>query len=222
MLNNSTHLTYIYHYTINRLKNMTEKRLLIKASRDPFILFKAWYEEAIEKEINDPNAMNLSTMSENFKVSSRIVLLKDYDKSGFVFYTNLKSKKGISIEKNANVALNFHWKSCLRQIRIEGKAKAIPTFQADKYFDTRPRDSKIGAWASDQSSELINRKKLMKNFDKFEIKFKEKLIPRPNHWSGFKIIPELIEFWQQMPSRLHDRLEFKKINKKWKSRKLFP
>ena len=201
---------------------MTEKRLLIKASRDPFILFKAWYEEAIEKEINDPNAMNLSTMSEDFKVSSRIVLLKDYDKSGFVFYTNLKSKKGISIEKNSNVALNFHWKSCLRQIRIEGKAKATSTFQADKYFDTRPRDSKIGAWASDQSTELINRKKLMKNFDKFEIKFKEKLIPRPNHWSGFKIIPELIEFWQQMPSRLHDRLEFKKINKKWKSRKLFP
>ena len=222
MLNYSSHLTYIYHYIINRLKNMIEKRLLIKASRDPFTLFEAWYQEAIEKEVNDPNAMNLSTMSEDFKVTSRIVLLKDYDKSGFVFYTNLKSKKGISIKKNNNVAISFHWKSCLRQIRIEGKAKKISTLKADKYFDTRPRGSKIGAWASDQSNELVNRKKLINNFDKFDIKFKGKSVPRPAHWSGFKIIPELIEFWQQMPSRLHDRLEFKKINKKWKVRKLFP
>ena len=201
---------------------MTEKRLLIKKRKDPFLLFSDWYQEAIHKELNDPNAMNLSTLSKDFKPSSRIVLLKDYDKSGFVFYTNLKSKKGISINKNPNVALNFHWKSCLRQVRIEGKAKKISDLESDKYFNTRPVDSRIGAWASEQSDELLNREKLIKNFDFFKKKFKGKTVTRPPHWVGFKVTPKLIEFWQQMPSRLHDRLEYKKVNMEWKIRKLFP
>ena len=201
---------------------MTEKRLLIKLFKDPFTLFQNWYEEAIEKEINDPNAMNLSTLSEDFKPSSRIVLLKDYNKKGFVFYTNTKSKKGISIKQNPNVALNFHWKSCLRQVRIEGKAKKVLVSEADTYFNTRPRDSRIGAWASNQSSELIDREKLIENFNNYKKIFSKKQLIRPSHWTGYRVNPDLIEFWQQMPSRLHDRFEYQKIKNKWKVRKLFP
>ncbi len=222
MLKYFTHLPYIYHYIINRLKNMSEKRLLIKLFKDPFRLFNIWFEEAVKKEINDPNAMNLSTLSKDKRPSSRIVLLKDYDESGFVFYTNSTSKKGSSIEKNPYVALNFHWKSSLRQIRIEGKAKKVSNLVSDKYFNSRPRDSRIGAWASNQSNKLANRETLIKNFNYYKKLFEKKPLVRPPHWIGYKVSPKLIEFWQQMPSRLHDRLEYKKINNKWKVRKLFP
>ena len=201
---------------------MTENRLLPDSSTDPFILFKVWFEMASENELNDPNAMCLSTISEDFKPSSRIVLLKDFDNKGFVFYTNKHSKKGISILNNPSVSLNFHWKSILRQIRIEGKVHQITEIEADDYFNSRPEDSRIGAWASDQSSTLISREKLNANIDYYKNKFQNKTINRPPHWTGFRVEPELIEFWQDMPFRLHDRLEFKKINNKWCVRKLFP
>ena len=136
---------------------MTEKIDIINTEKDPIILFRKWFEEAKQKEINDPNAMNLSTISESLMPSSRIVLLKSFDKNGFVFYTNVESKKGNSINLNPQVSLNFHWKSLLKQIRIEGIAKLLTNKEADKYFDSRPEESKIGAWASDQSSELKNR-----------------------------------------------------------------
>ena len=144
-------------YNGNRIKNMTEKIKLINAKEDPIILFSEWFEEAKQKEINDPNAMNLSTISESLIPSSRIVLLKSFDNNGFVFYTNVESKKGNSINLNPQVSLNFHWKSLLRQIRIEGIAKLVTNKEADEYFDSRPEESKIGAWASDQSSELKTR-----------------------------------------------------------------
>tara|TARA_Y100001970_G_C13993752_1_gene729588 strand:- start:131 stop:733 length:603 start_codon:yes stop_codon:yes gene_type:complete len=200
---------------------MTKHRLLINFPKDPFILFKNWFDNALKKELNDPNAMNLTTIHNN-KPSSRIVLLKSFDKKGFVFYTNFKSKKGISIQHNPNVALNFHWKSLLRQVRIEGKAIKISSSEADEYFNSRPLKSKIGAWASAQSKELVNRKKLIKNINYYEKKYQDKDIPRPPHWSGFRVIPELIEFWQDMPFRLHDRLEYKRKKNEWKVRKLFP
>ena len=136
---------------------MTEKIDIINTEKDPIILFRKWFEEAKQKEINDPNAMNLSTVSKSLWPSSRIVLLKSFDRNGFVFYTNTESKKGISININPQVSLNFHWKSLLKQIRIEGIAKLLTNKEADKYFDSRPEESKIGAWASDQSSELKNR-----------------------------------------------------------------
>ena len=201
---------------------MTENNLLLDSSSDPFILFKNWFDKASVKELNDPNAMSLSSISEDLKPSSRIVLLKDFNNKGFVFYTNTNSKKGISIINNPNVALTFHWKSILRQVRIEGKAHQVTEIEADHYFNTRPEDSRIGAWASDQSKTLTNRTKLEKNIQHYKKKFHNKPITRPPHWTGFRVEPELIEFWQDMPFRLHDRLEYKKINNEWIVRKLYP
>jgi len=201
---------------------MTENRLLLDSPADPFILFNNWFDEASEKEINDPNAMSLCTISEDLRPSSRIVLLKEFNNKGFVFYTNTHSKKGVSILNNPNVALTFHWKSLLRQIRIEGRAQQVTEIEADDYFNTRPEDSRIGAWASDQSSILANRAKLKQNVEYYTKKFQNKKITRPPYWTGFRVEPELIEFWQNMPFRLHDRLEYRKINNEWFIRKLFP
>ena len=201
---------------------MTKKIKLINAKEDPIILFSEWFEEAKQKEINDPNAMNLSTISESLMPSSRIVLLKSFDKNGFVFYTNVKSKKGNSINFNPQVSLNFHWKSLLRQIRIEGIAKLVTNKEADEYFDSRPEESKIGAWASNQSSELKTREELLDKTKKYTEKYKEKIIPRPLHWTGFRVEPLLIEFWQNMPFRLHDRVEYKKNNNSWLIKRLYP
>ena len=166
--------------------------------------------------------MNLSTVSSDSKPSSRMVLLKSYDKNGFVFYTNIQSKKGVSIIKNPNVAINFHWKSILKQIRIEGKIIKVTNKEADAYFDSRHIESRIGAWASKQSQDLLSRKILEENINYYKKKFNNTKINRPLHWVGFRIVPNLIEFWQDMPYRLHDRLEYKKIDNKWVGRKLFP
>ena len=201
---------------------MTENKDLLNQSIDPFVLFKKWFEEASKKEINDPNAMNLSTISKDLKPSSRMVLLKHYNKEGFIFYTNTKSKKGKSISNNPNVSLNFHWKSLLRQVRIEGKVSQVSNKEANDYYNTRPKESRIGAWASNQSEELKERKNLHEKIEFYRNQFREDIIKRPPHWTGFKVKPCLIEFWQHMPFRLHDRLEFMKINHQWISRKLYP
>mgnify|MGYP006186822987 FL=1 len=200
---------------------MLKNKDLIEGVKDPFSLFKKWYEAATETEINDPNAMTLSTIS-NEKPSSRIVLLKSYDKKGFVFYTNSNSKKGRSIDENSNVALNFHWKSQNRQIRIEGQANIVESTVADSYFKSRLRGSKIGAWSSKQSDLLPSRSELIDNISKFENKFKDKDIPRPAYWNGYLIKPQLIEFWQEMPFRIHDRVIFINSNNTWDQKKLYP
>ena len=200
---------------------MLKNKDLIEGIKNPFNLFKKWYDVAIETEINDPNAMTLSTIS-NEKPSSRIVLLKSYDKKGFVFYTNSNSKKGRSIDENPNVALNFHWKSQNRQIRIEGKANIVESPVADSYFKSRPRGSQIGAWSSKQSDLLLSRSELIENVSKFENKFKGKNIPRPTHWNGYLVKPQLIEFWQEMPFRIHDRVIFINTNNSWNQKKLYP
>ncbi len=201
---------------------MKEKKLIINSSNNPFSLFKEWFEEAQKNEINDANAMNLSTISKSNFPSSRMVLLKDFDDRGFVFYTNIKSKKGNDIINNPNVSLNFHWKSITKQVRIEGKAISVSDKEADEYFNSRPKESRIGAWSSNQSSKMNNREDLIEKYTFYKEKFKEGSIPRPDYWSGFRIVPRLIEFWQDMPFRLHDRLEFIKINNKWETKKLFP
>ena len=166
--------------------------------------------------------MNLSTVSENNKPSSRIVLLKSYSDQGFIFYTNTLSKKGKSLSKNKFVALNFYWKTLKKQIRIEGKTLKVNNKTADEYFYSRPIESQIGAWASIQSNKLKNRLELENRFKNYEIKFKYKKVIRPTHWSGYIVVPNLIEFWQEMPHRLHDRVEFKKVKLMWKARNLFP
>jgi pyridoxamine 5'-phosphate oxidase len=200
---------------------MLKHKDLIDFTLNPFELFANWYDLAIETEINDPNAMTLSTISNN-KPSSRVVLLKSHDEKGFVFYTNSNSKKGKSISENNNIALNFHWKTQNRQIRIEGQAKIISSEIADSYFNSRPRGSQIGAWSSNQSAELNARSELIDNIKKFEKKYEDQDIPRPSHWNGYLVKPQLIEFWQEMPFRIHDRVVYTLFNNKWKIKKLYP
>ncbi len=201
---------------------MQSNQKLINSNKKPIALFQEWFEEAKKSEINDPNAMNLATISSDGKPSSRIVLLKSYDETGFVFYTNSNSKKGKAIQKNVSVALNFHWKTLQRQIRIEGNVSQISSTDADEYYNSRPLGSRIGAWASLQSEELDDRSTLINKVKEFEKKFSDNDVPRPVHWNGYLVTPLLIEFWQDMPFRLHDRLEFRREKDDWVTRKLYP
>jgi pyridoxamine-phosphate oxidase len=200
---------------------MLKHKDLIEHIKDPFVLFKKWYDLACKTEINDPNAMTLSTISNN-QPSSRVVLLKSYNENGLVFYTNSNSKKGKSIKENNNVALNFYWKTQNRQIRIEGNANMVSKEVSDSYFKTRPRSSQIGAWSSNQSEDLSLRDDLISKIKDFEIKYKNKDIPRPSHWNGYLVKPNLIEFWQEMPFRVHDRVLYFKSDQSWKIKKLYP
>ena len=200
---------------------MLKHKDLIDFKKNPFELFNNWYDLASETEINDPNAMTLSTILNN-QPSSRVVLLKSHDEEGFVFYTNSNSKKGKSINENNNIALNFHWKTQNRQIRIEGQAKIVSAEVADSYFNSRPRGSQIGAWSSNQSEELISRSELIDKIKKSETKYADQNIPRPLHWNGYLVKPKLIEFWQEMPFRIHDRVLYTLLNNNWEIKKLYP
>ena len=184
---------------------------------EPFELFDKWYEAAKKKEINDPNALALATSSKNNVPSVRMVLLKDFSKNGFVFYTNLNSQKGSEIKENPSVSMCFHWKSLLRQVRVNGKVTPVQNTVADKYYNSRAYESRIGAWASNQSSVLNNRQELINSIDKFKEKFNEKdNVPRPDHWSGWNLSPSSIEFWLDGDSRIHERLKYTKDrNSKW-------
>ena len=201
---------------------MFDNHNLIPLDVNPFDLFKNWFEASSKTELNDPNAMTLSTMSKENKPSSRVVLLKSYDNNGFVFYSNSNSKKGKSIDLNRFVCLNFHWKSQKKQVRIEGKVEIINSDLSNEYFNSRPRESQIGAWASNQSNVLLSRSALTERFEKIKKKYLNISIPRPTFWNGYLVKPDLIEFWQEKPHRLHDRVEFKKIENVWESRILFP
>ena len=176
---------------------------------EPFELFDKWYEAAKKKEINDPNALALATSSKNNVPSVRMVLLKDFSKNGFVFYTNLNSQKGNEIKENPSVSMCFHWKSLLRQVRINGKVTPVQNTVADKYYNSRAYESRIGAWASNQSSVLNDRQELINSIDKFKEKFNDKdNVPRPDHWSGWNLKPDSIEFWLDGDNRIHERLKF--------------
>ena len=200
---------------------MLKHKDLIDFKKNPFELFNNWYDLASETEINDPNAMTLSTILNN-QPSSRVVLLKSHDEEGFVFYTNSNSKKGKSINENNNIALNFHWKTQNRQVRIEGQAKIVSSEVADSYFNSRPRGSQIGAWSSNQSEELISRSELIDKIKKSETKYADQDIPRPLHWNGYLVKPKLIEFWQEMPFRIHDRVLYTLLKNNWEIKKLYP
>ena len=191
---------------------------------DPFQLFKEWMEKAKKSEPNDPNAVALATSSKNNIPSVRMVLLKDFNENGFVFYTNLNSQKGNDLKENPYAAMCFHWKSLLRQIRIVGKISLIPDEVADEYYASRAYDSRIGAWASNQSEELKTRNQLMKSIEDFKIKFSEKKkVPRPSHWSGWNLSPESIEFWLDGENRIHERLKYvKNTSGRWLKSLLSP
>ena len=191
---------------------------------DPFQLFERWFAEAKSKEINDPNALALGTANKDGIPSVRMVLLKGFDKNGFIFYTNLNSQKGKELKENPNASMCFHWKSLLRQIRIVGTLQLVDKKTADDYYNTRAYESRIGAWASNQSSVLKSRDELLKSIEEFKKKYpNEKNIPRPKHWSGWNLNPIEIEFWLDGKDRLHERLSYnRKDNNKWEKNLLSP
>ena len=177
----------------------------------PIELFKEWFEEAKKSEINDPNAVALATSNKHSVPSVRMVLMKDYSLKGFVFYTNLNSKKSIDLKNNPNASMCFHWKSLLRQVRIVGTINAVKKNEADDYYKSRAYGSKIGAWASNQSSILQNRKELYESIDRYKKEYPDiNNVPRPNYWSGWCLNPNTIEFWLDGENRVHERLQYKK------------
>lgn len=195
---------------------------MIDLAADPFDLFATWFDQASQSELADPNAMTLATADARGRPSARIVLLKGWDRQGFVFYTNLESRKSREIEENARVALLFHWKSRKRQIRIEGDAAPVTAAEADEYFASRPRMSRIGAWASDQSRPLGERAELEQRLERTVARYAEQEIPRPPHWSGWRVTPRAIEFWEDRDFRLHDRAVFTRDGDTWSATRLYP
>jgi pyridoxamine 5'-phosphate oxidase len=178
---------------------------------DPIDLFEVWMNEAKKTEPNDPNAVSLGTSDQNNFPSVRMVLLKGFNKKGFVFYTNLDSKKGNDLKNNPKAAMCFHWKSLLRQVRVNGTVQKVSDKVADEYYNTRGYESRIGAWASKQSSILNNRDELLNSIEKYKKKYNNKdEVPRPDHWSGWNLIPKSIEFWLDGDSRIHERLKYDK------------
>lgn len=191
-------------------------------SSDPIEQFELWMKEAMKAEVPEPNAMTLSTVDINNKPHSRVVLLKGIENDEFVFYTNQQSDKGEEIEQNSNVALCFLWLELERQVRIEGTAEKLSQEESEEYFKIRPYKSQIGALASNQSSVVPNREFLEKRFEELEGKYSEGNVPKPESWGGYRIKPDMLEFWQGRRSRLHDRIKFERVGNKWDIKRLSP
>ena len=200
---------------------MADKKL--QTEDDPFVLFRDWYDQASNAEINDPNAICVATLNPDGSLSARMVLLKSWDARGFVFYTNFESRKGEALLRNPVAAICIHWKSLRKQIRIEGTVEIVTKEEADTYFQSRKRGSQIGAWASLQSQKLDSRETLEKRVAELEKHYDGQDIPRPAHWSGFRVIPKRIEFWNEGEFRLHDRFVFEKNGTDgWHKNRLYP
>ena len=191
--------------------------------QNPIVLFKKWFAVAEKSEINDPNALSLATSSSDGMPSVRMVLLKGLSEKGFVFYTNFNSKKGSDLKKNPKASMCFHWKSLRRQIRISGKTVVVDNKEADEYYNSRAYGSRIGAWASSQSQTMNNRNEFINKIKEFEKKYPDqKNVPRPPHWSGWRVEPVNIEFWLEIKNRIHERLNYRKKNGEWRREILYP
>ena len=191
---------------------------------DPVARFRRWLAEAVASEVNDPEAMTVATVGRDGMPSARMVLLKGADAAGFVFYTNTESRKGIELDANPRAALVFHWKSLRRQVRVEGRVERVDDAEADAYFASRARGSQIGAWASDQSRPLDGRFALEKRVAREAARFGLGRIPRPPHWTGYRVVPRSIEFWTDKPFRLHERVLYTRETDggPWREGRLFP
>ena len=193
-----------------------------KTELSPFIQFDIWFKEHLKSGIAVPDAVSLGTTDSEGQVSLRTVLLKEYDDKGFVFFTNYTSKKGIQLTSNPGVALLFYWPESARQVRIEGYVKKVSEEESESYFRSRPFESQISAWASDQSSKIPDRQYLEKQYEYFLKKFKDTPVEKPKNWGGFRIIPEWFEFWQEGKFRLHDRITYTKRKDRWIIGRLAP
>jgi pyridoxamine 5'-phosphate oxidase len=212
MKSNISHLRQ--NYSLNELNEN-------EIGMDPFLLFDNWFKNAKESGVLEPNAMAVSTFT-NQKVHSRILLLKDYSSRGFSFFTNYDSNKGKQLAKKPFASILFFWDKLERQIRIEGKIKKLSSKESNEYFQSRPVESQIGAWTSEQSKVIPSREVLEERFSYYKKKFEGKKISKPKNWGGYILIPESFEFWQGRPSRLHDRIEFIRSGQKWSRRRLSP
>ena len=204
-------------------KNSLGLDICFKDEDNPFKLFEEWFDLAKEKEPNDPNALALATSDKEGNPNVRMVLLKGFSEKGFVFYTNLNSPKSKALFANPKASMCFHWKSLLRQIRIVGKINSVSDKDADEYYNSRAYGSRIGAWASKQSTVLDNRDQLYQAIEDFKKKYPdENKVPRPPHWSGWNLKPERIEFWLEIKNRIHERLNYRKENNNWVKEILYP